>query len=66
MKPDGDNAEGALWDALQVPVKGGWGIIQNDKQFKDWAGCVVSGPTMMRIEITEMKPGEECPSYFTN
>jgi Holliday junction resolvase RusA-like endonuclease len=58
MRPDGDNAEGALWDALQVPVKGGWGIIQNDKQFTDWAGRVVSGPTMMRIEITEILPGE--------
>lgn len=54
MKPDGDNADGALWDAIQVPKKGGWGLIANDKQFKKWAGEVIAGPTCIRFQIEEL------------
>lgn len=54
MGPDGDNAEGALWDAIQVPKKGGWGLIVNDKQFKDWGGKIIAGPTSIWFEIEEL------------
>lgn len=54
--PDGDNADGALWDALQTPSKGGWGLIVNDKQFKRWGGAIFAGPTRIRIQIQEMLP----------
>lgn len=65
MACDGDNADGALWDALQVPPSrrdkktgqlrgGGWGLIANDKQFKAWIGKVVDGPTCITFTITEI------------
>jgi hypothetical protein len=64
MGPDGDNADGALWDAIQTPPirrskngkirGGGWGLIANDKQFKRWGGSIVSGPSFIRFTIEEI------------
>jgi Holliday junction resolvase RusA-like endonuclease len=54
IRPDGDNADGALWDAIQVPKKGGWGLIRNDKQFKRWGGEVIVGPTAIHFMIEEL------------
>ena len=56
MKPDGDNAMGALWDAIQVPArKGGWGLIANDKQFKRWGPDeIVAGPTRITFTVSEI------------
>lgn len=53
MKPDGDNAMGAIWDAIQA-TKGKWGIIADDRLIKKWAGAVVTGPTAIHFTITEM------------
>ena len=55
MRPDGDNAEGALWDAIQAPAKGGWGLIANDKQIKRWGGEVVPGPTRIQFVLEEIQ-----------
>jgi Holliday junction resolvase RusA-like endonuclease len=54
MRPDGDNADGALWDAIQTPRKGGWGLIANDKQFKQWSGAVIAGPTCITFTVSEI------------
>lgn len=51
---DGDNADGALWDALQVPRKGGWGLFANDNQIKRWSGSIEAGPTAMHFQIEEI------------
>jgi Holliday junction resolvase RusA-like endonuclease len=54
MRPDLDNAIGALFDAIQVPPKGGWGLIANDKQIKRISAEVVSGPTCINFTISEI------------
>jgi Holliday junction resolvase RusA-like endonuclease len=65
MGPDGDNADGSLWDAIQVPPTrrdkktgqlrgGGWGLIANDKQFKRWGGEIVAGPTCITFTVSEI------------
>lgn len=64
MKPDLDNALGAILDAIQVPPVrtdkqgrprgGGWGLIVNDSQVKRLAGCVEDGPTGIRFNIVEI------------
>ncbi len=54
MGPDGDNADGALWDAIQVPRKGGWGLIANDKQFKKWGGEIITGPTSITFTVSDV------------
>jgi Holliday junction resolvase RusA-like endonuclease len=54
MRPDLDNFAGALWDAIQVPAKGGWGLIANDKQIKRMAAEVVAGPTQITFTVSEI------------
>ena len=51
IRPDLDNAIGACFDAIQVPKKGGWGLIQDDKQFALIVTRIVQGPTMIAFEI---------------
>ena len=55
IRPDLDNAIGAIWDAIQVPKKGGWGLIQDDKQFALIVTRIVQGPTMITFEIEEIE-----------
>lgn len=56
MKPDLDNAMGAIWDAIQVPRKGGWGLIQNDKQIVELGKVkVISGPTKIIFSVEEIE-----------
>ena len=67
MKPDIDNAIGALWDAIQVPPRrmskgkvpvmkgGGWGLIANDSQFKRIELAeVINGPTRITFTVSEI------------
>lgn len=54
MKPDLDNALGAILDAIQVPPKGGWGLIANDSQIKRLAGSVEDGPTFITFNLIEL------------
>ncbi len=69
MRPDLDNAIGAIWDAIQVPPRrlvkrkgkppvlkgGGWGLILNDKQIKSIRDTeIVAGPTGIRFTIEEL------------
>lgn len=67
MKPDIDNAIGALFDAIQVPPRrmskgkvpvmkgGGWGLIANDKQIKLLQRVeVVTGPTRITFTVSEI------------
>ena len=54
MRPDLDNLVGAVWDSIQVPTKGGWGLILNDKQFKRLIAEVIDGPTCIRFTISEI------------
>jgi Holliday junction resolvase RusA-like endonuclease len=67
MKPDLDNAIGALWDAIQVPPRrmskgkvpvmkgGGWGLILNDKQIKRIEATEVQvGPSRIAFTISEI------------
>lgn len=57
MKPDLDNAIGAIWDAIQVPpVKrgGGWGLIANDSQFKRVTAEVVTGVPGITFTVEEI------------
>lgn len=67
MKPDIDNAIGALWDAIQVPPRrmskgkvpvmkgGGWGLIVNDSQFKRIELAeVVAGPPRITFTVSEI------------
>jgi Holliday junction resolvase RusA-like endonuclease len=53
MRPDGDNADGAMWDAIQVPQKGGWGLIADDKQFRKWSAQVIAGPTRITFTLRD-------------
>jgi Holliday junction resolvase RusA-like endonuclease len=50
-----DNAIGAIWDAIQVPKKGGWGLIQDDRQFVLIVARIVQGPAMITFEIEEIE-----------
>lgn len=54
IRPDLDNSLGACWDAIQVPKKGGWGLIQDDKQFFVCVARIVKGPTKITFEIEEL------------
>jgi hypothetical protein len=67
MKPDIDNAIGALFDAIQVPPRrmskgkvpvmkgGGWGLVLNDKQFKRLREVdIVAGPTCITFTVSEI------------
>lgn len=54
MGPDLDNAIGALWDAIQVPPKGGWGLIANDRQIRRVDAEVVAGPSGIRFALEVM------------
>lgn len=54
MRPDLDNFVGAVWDSIQVPPKGGWGLIANDKQIKRLAAEVVAGPTCITFTLSEI------------
>jgi Holliday junction resolvase RusA-like endonuclease len=54
IRPDLDNSCGAIWDAIQVPKKGGWGLIQDDKQFMLIVAQIVQGPAMITFEIEEL------------
>jgi Holliday junction resolvase RusA-like endonuclease len=53
IRCDLDNAAGALFDAIQVPQKGGWGLLADDRQIRALAAYVVAGPTQIRFEIEE-------------
>ena len=55
IRPDLDNAIGAIWDAIQVPKKGGWGLIQDDRQFVLIVARIVQGPAMITFEIEEIE-----------
>ena len=55
IMPDLDNAIGAVWDAIQVPKKGGWGLIQDDRQFVLIVARIVQGPTIINFEIEEIE-----------
>jgi len=67
MKPDLDNAIGALWDAIQVPPRrmskgkipvmkgGGWGLILNDSQFKSISAKIITGPSLITFTVEEIK-----------
>jgi len=54
IRPDLDNSCGAIWDAIQVPKKGGWGLIQDDKQIVLLVARIEKGPTMINFEIEEL------------
>jgi Holliday junction resolvase RusA-like endonuclease len=55
IRPDLDNAIGAIWDAIQVPKKGGLGLIQDDNQIVLIAARIVQGPAMIIFEIEEIE-----------
>jgi len=60
VTPDGDNAEGAIWDAVQQQPKKkgqaskGWGLIADDKQFKKWGGSIQEGESMIYFSVWEL------------
>lgn len=51
IRPDLDNAIGSIWDSIQVVKNGGWGLIQDDKQFVLIVARIVKGPTKICFEI---------------
>lgn len=54
IRPDIDNFVGAIFDSIQIPTKGGWGLIANDKQIKRMSARIEVGPTAIHFQIEEL------------
>jgi Holliday junction resolvase RusA-like endonuclease len=54
IRPDIDNFVGAIFDSVQIPTKGGWGLIANDRQIKRLSVRIEEGPTAIHFMIEEL------------
>jgi Holliday junction resolvase RusA-like endonuclease len=51
IRPDLDNAVGAILDAIQVPPAGGWGLIANDRQVRSITAEITTGDDCITFTI---------------